>query len=135
MASGGELKTVLTETFKVAAAVLAGQLVKLTANEAEVTPTTATTDIPIGVAAEDQAIVGEGVKVILMGEAWVTAAGPVAIGARIFPTATAGRADDPLPAAGTVNSYIGIALSAASGNGVDFRAIIFPAVSFNQAVS
>ena len=97
-------------TYRAAVAITAGMAVKFTSNENEVTPCTAATDVPCGVAIEDQATVGEGVAVQHVGECWVNVAAAVVIGARLMPTATSGSVDDTTITAGS-HPILGIALS------------------------
>lgn len=110
------IKNVMTGTYRAAVAITAGMAVKFTTNENEVTPTAAATDVPCGVAIEDQPTVGEGVSVQHHGEVWVNVPAAVAIGSRLMPTATAGSVDDTAVGTGS-QPILGIALSNPGASG------------------
>jgi hypothetical protein len=100
-------------TFIAAAAVTHRQLVKFTANDGEVTPCTAATDIPAGVADfPGGAAIGERVDIVLFGEADVQAGGTVAPGGYVASDAS-GHAVAAAPSAGVNNGVAGRVLAGA----------------------
>jgi predicted transcriptional regulator len=102
-------------TFVAAAAVTAGQPVKLTATEGEVTPCTAATDIAVGVA-QDDADDGDTVPVALLG------AKPGTIIAVATGEISAGAEVNALGAPATTgHTVIGRALQAVSSSGEEIE--------------
>lgn len=97
-------------TYTAAAAIAKGQLVKLTGGK--VTPTTAATDIAIGVALDGAAkddIVPVAILGNYTGTVQVKAGGAIAAGAQVAANATASAA--------ATDVIVGIALEAASSSG------------------
>jgi len=120
--SGGALKQILSDTFKVAAAITAGQAVKYTANNDEIDVATAETDSICGIALEAQAIVGEGCVVMMLGLCWATAGGAITVG-DLVEASTAGKL---ISAAGAAVRVVGIARTLAAADGDDIMIFVNP---------
>lgn len=101
-------------SYKAAAAIEAGRIVKFAAADNEVQKSAAATDISLGVAANENFDVasGETVDVVVGGVCRVKAGGTITRGALLVSDAN-GKAVVAAPAAGTNNQIIGRALAAA----------------------
>jgi hypothetical protein len=112
-------------TFIAAAAVAHRQLVKFTANDGEVTPCTAATDMPAGVVDfPGGGGIAERVDVVLFGEAEVQAGGTIAPGG-FFASDASGHAVAAAPSAG-VNNGVGGRVLAGAVSGDFVRSFINP---------
>jgi hypothetical protein len=103
------LNPILTKNFNAGAAVPAFRIVKMGADDNNVTPAAAATDLSVGVSTSLAAAINEPVDVILQGVAEVTYGGAVTRGQLLTSDAN-GKAVAAAPAAGANNRVIGVAM-------------------------
>lgn len=114
--------------YKAGAAILRGQIVKLSADDT-VTPCTAAADLSMGVAYDRQPTSGLSVSIVQGGEAVVLTGGAITRGNFVTSDAS-GRAVVATPAAGggTLKRVIGIAKETASASGQTLTIQVLPGI-------